>query len=163
MLDEAVWTAGDLMTRDVIVVQPNTSLLDAVRMLVKHRISGMPVVDDSAIVGMFAECDLVRWHEGYTERQTRWLNMLADGYSVAPDFLAVIQEQHRKVKTVMSPGAVTVTEDTPAREIAHLMNRHNVRRVVVMREGQLVGIVAQSDLVRALASKLAEVSLPPSY
>lgn len=163
MLDDAVWTAGDLMTRDVIVVQPNTSLLDAVRMLVVHRISGMPVVDEGRIVGMLAECDLVRWHEGYTERQIHWLNMLADGYSVAPDFLNLIQEQHRKVKTVMSLGAITVTEDTPVREIAHLMHRSNVRRVLVVRDGQLIGIVAQSDLVRALASKLAEANSSPSY
>ena len=65
MLDEAVFTAGDLMTRDVAVVRPETSLLDAVKLMAQRHISGIPVVDDSgAIVGMLSEGDVVRWHEG---------------------------------------------------------------------------------------------------
>ena len=87
MLDEAVFTAGDLMTRDVAVVHPETSLLDAVKLMAQRRISGVPVVDDAgAIVGMMSEGDLVRWHEGYTERQARWLYMLADGFDLARRF-----------------------------------------------------------------------------
>jgi CBS domain-containing protein len=157
MLDEAVFTAGDLMTRDVAVVHPETSLLDAVRLMAQRRISGMPVVDDAGtIVGMMSEGDLVHWHEGYTERQARWLDMLADGFELAPAFLAGIKEQHRKVKTVMAKGVTTVTEDTPARDIAHLMHAKNIKRVPVVRDGKLVGIVARSDLVRALAQKLEE-------
>jgi CBS domain-containing protein len=157
MLDEAIFTAGDLMTRDVAVVHPETSLLDAVRLMAQRQISGMPVVDNvGAVVGMISEGDLVRWHEGYTERQTRWLDMLAEGMELAPAFLEGIQEQHRKVKSIMSPGAVTVSEDTPAREIAHLMHLKNIKRVPVVRDGKLVGIVARSDLIRALAQKLEE-------
>ena len=157
MLDEAVLTAGDLMTRDVAVVHPDTSLLDAVRLMADRHISGVPVVDDSgAVVGMLSEGDLVRWHEDYSERQARWLDMLADGFYLAPEFLNGIREQHRKVKTVMSVGSVTVTEDVAAREVAHLMHHRNIKRVAVLRDGKLVGIVARSDLVRALAMKLAE-------
>ncbi|HME27244.1 MAG TPA: CBS domain-containing protein [Acetobacteraceae bacterium] len=157
MLDEAVVTAGDLMTRDVAVVHPETSLLEAVKVMAGRRISGMPVVDDAGtIVGMISEGDLVRWHEGYTERQARWLDMLADGGHLAPAFLKGIHEQRRKVKSVMSPGATTVTEDTPARDVARLMYSKNIKRVPVLRDGKLVGIVARSDLVRALAEKLAE-------
>jgi CBS domain-containing protein len=163
MLDEAVLTAGDLMTRDVAVAHPETSLLDAVKVMAQRRISGMPVLDDGgAIVGMLSEGDLVRWHEGYTERQARWLDMLADGFDLAPDFLDGIREQHRKVKFVMSPGATTVTEATPAREVAHCMYVHNIKRVPVVRDGRLVGIVARSDLVRALAEKLDETPVAAS-
>ena len=82
--------------------------------------------------------------------------MLAEGFELAPAFLAGIQEQHRKVKSVMAPGATTVTEETPAREVAHLMYTKNIKRVPVVRDGKLVGIVARSDLVRALAQKLQE-------
>ena len=161
MLDEAVFTASDLMTRDVAVVHPETSLLEAVKLMAERRISGVPVVDDAgAIVGMLSEGDLVRWHEGYTERQARWLDMLADGFHLAPAFLEGIREQNRKVKTVMSAGAVTVSEDMPARDIAHLMYSRNIKRVPVVRDGKLVGIVARSDLVRALAAKLSETALP---
>ena len=157
MLDEAVVVAGDLMTRDVAVVHPETSLLEAVKLMAGRRISGMPVLDDAgAIVGMLSEGDLVRWHEGYTERQARWLDMLAEGGHLAPAFLEGIREQRRKVKTVMSTGATTVTEDTPARDVAHLMHSQNIKRVPVLRDGKLVGIVARSDLVRALAAKLSE-------
>jgi CBS domain-containing protein len=157
MLEEAIYTAADLMTRDVAVVHPETSLLDAVKLLARRRISGMPVVDDTgALVGMLSEGDLVRWHEGYTERQARWLDMLAEGHDLAPEFLQGIREQQRKVKSVMAPGVKTVAEDTPAREIAHLMYANSIKRVPVVRDGKLVGIVARSDLVRALAQKLGE-------
>ena len=153
MLDEAVFTAGDLMTRDVAVVHPESSLLEAVRLMAQRHISGVPVLDDEgSIVGMLSEGDLVRWREGYTERQARWLDMLADGFNLAPEFLNGIREQHRKVKTVMSSGAVTVGEDTPAREVAHMMHSRNIKRIPVVRDGKLVGIVARSDL-RARAGR----------
>jgi CBS domain-containing protein len=162
MLDEAVFTAGDLMTRDVAVVHPDTSLLEAVRLMAQRRISGVPVVDGAGkIVGILSEGDLVRWHEGYSERQARWLDMLAEGFQLAPGFLEGVREQNRKVKTIMSPGVVTVTEDTLARDVAHLMYQKRIKRVPVVRDGKLVGIVARSDLVRALATKLAEKPLPP--
>lgn len=163
MLDEAVFTAGDLMTRDVAVVHPETSLLLAVRLMAQRRISGMPVVDDDgAIVGMLTEGDLLRWHDSYTDRQARWLDMLADGLDLAPTFLEGIREQNCRVKSVMASGAMTVTEDTPAREIAHLLHERNIKRVPVLRDGRLVGIVARSDLVRALAQKLGEAPLAPT-
>jgi len=157
MLDESVFTAGDLMTRDVAVVHPETSLLEAVKLMAQRHISGVPVVDDAgSILGMLSEGDLVRWHEGYTERQARWLDMLADGFELAPAFLEGIQEQRRKVKSVMSPGVTSVVEDTPARDVASLMYAKNIKRVPVVRDGKLVGIVARSDLIRALAEKLEE-------
>jgi CBS domain-containing protein len=157
MLDETVFTAGDLMTRDVAVVHPETSLLEAVKLMARRRISGMPVVDDAGtILGIISEGDLVRWHEGYSERQARWLDMLADGFELAPAFLEGIQEQRRKVKSVMSSGVTTVTEETLAREVARLMYTAGIKRVPVVRDGKLVGIVARSDLVRALALKLGE-------
>ncbi len=157
MLDEAIYTASDLMTRDVAVVHPEASLLEAVKVMARRRISGLPVVDDAGkILGMLSEGDLVRWHEGYTEKQGRWLDMLAEGGNLAPNFLAEMREQHHKVQSVMAHGATTVTEETPAREIASLMCARNIKRVPVLRDGKLVGIVARSDLVRALADKLQE-------
>ena len=85
MLEEAVFTAADLMTRDVAVVHPEASLLEAVKLLASRRISGVPVVDnESTVVGMLTEGDLVRWHEGYTERQARWLNAGAHTVAIAP-------------------------------------------------------------------------------
>jgi CBS domain-containing protein len=157
MLDEALVTAGDLMTRNVAVVHPDTSLLEAVTLMAKRQISGMPVVDANGnLVGMLSEGDLVRWHEGYTERETHWLEMLAEGTNLAPEFLQGIREQRHKVKSVMAHNVTTATEDTPAREIARLMRDKSIKRVPVMRDGKVVGIVARSDLVRALAEMLVE-------
>jgi signal-transduction protein with cAMP-binding, CBS, and nucleotidyltransferase domain len=82
--------------------------------------------------------------------------MLADGFELAPAFLQGIREQRRKVKSVMSAGITTVAEETPAREVASLMHAKNIKRVPVVRDGKLVGIVARSDLIRALAVKLEE-------
>ena len=157
MLDEEIVTAGDVMTRDVAVVHPETSLIEAVKVMASRRISGMPVVDsDGTIVGMLSEGDLVRWHEGYSAKQMRWLDMLADGFQLAPSFLEGIRTERHKVKAVMHPGAVTVTEDVPAREIATLMHTKGIKRVPVLRDNAIVGIVARSDLVRALAQKLTQ-------
>ncbi len=156
MFDETVITAGELMTRDVAVVQPDTSLMEAVRLMAHRGISGLPVVDDAGtIVGILTEGDLVRWHEGCSEKQARWLDMLAEGGNLAPSFLANIRDARNKVKTVMSTGVVTVNEDTPAREVARLMTSKSIKRVPVLREGRLVGIVARSDLVRAFAERFA--------
>jgi len=156
MFDETLLTAGDLMTRDVVVVRGETSLREAVKLMAERQISAMPVVDDAGtIVGMISEGDLLRWHQGYTERQARWLDKLADGYAIAPTFLDSIREHGNKVKAVMSTGPLaSVTEDILARDVAALMHERNVKRVPVMRDGQLVGIIARSDLVRGLAESL---------
>jgi CBS domain-containing protein len=157
MLDEAIILAGDIMTRDVVVVHPDTTLLAAVKLMASRRISGLPVVDDhGAVIGMMSEGDLLRWHEGFSERQARWLDLLAEGLDLAPDFLHGLQEQQRRVRLLMTPEPVTVSESTPAREIASLMYARNIKRVPVVRDGKLVGIVTRTDLVRALAQKLAE-------
>ncbi len=164
MLDEAIFTAHDLMARDVAVVHPETSLLEAIKLMVLRRVSGMPVVDDAGkIVGMLTEGDLLRWHEGYTENQARRLDRLADGFELAPAFLEGIREQQRKVKAVMSPGVTTVSEETSAREVARLMHAKNIKRVPVVRDGKLVGIVARSDLVRALVQKLDEKPVAATF
>jgi len=155
MLEEAVLTAGDLMTQDVTIVSPNASLREVVELMVQHKISGVPVVDAAGtIVGMISEGDLLRWHEGYTERQARWLDTLAEGSELAPELLDAIREQNRKVQMVMSPGAITVSEDTPARDIARLLYARKIKRVPVVRDGKLIGIVTRSDLIRALAVNL---------
>ena len=163
MTRAALLTARDVMTRDVATVHPEMSLLDVVKTMALREISAMPILDDHGhIVGMISEGDLLRWHEGFNEREARWLDLLAEGYYLAPDFLREIQEQRRKIKGLMSSKpTITVTETTPARDIASLMHAHRIKRVPVLRDGKLVGIVTRTDLVRALAQKLSEMESPP--
>lgn len=157
MLDQSVVTAGELMTRDVAVVHPGTSLLDAVKLMAARKVSGLPVVDEAgAVVGVVSEGDLLRWHEGYAEQDLRWVDMLAEGLQPASALLEEIYAARNKVAAVMAKGAVSVDEATPAREIADLMYREGIKRVPVLRDGTLVGIVARSDLVRAVAARLDE-------
>ena len=161
MLDDAKFLARDIMTRNVAVVHPENTLLAAVKLMASHGISGLPVVDEQgALVGIMSEGDVLGWHEGFSEREIRWFDLLAEGFELAPDFLREIQGQHRKIKSLMSSNPITVTETTPAREIASLMHTHGIKRVPVMRDGKLVGIVTRADLVRALAQKLGEAELP---
>ncbi len=163
MFEETVVTAGELMTRDVAVVHPETSLMDAVKLMARRGISGLPVLDAAGtIVGVLTEGDLMRWHEGYSEKQARWLDMLAEGGHLAPGFLANIRDERHKVKSLMSSDAVTVGEDTPAREVASLMTSRGIKRVPVVRAGKLVGILARSDLVRAFAEMLGERPATPA-
>ena len=162
MLDEAKFLASDITTRDVAMVHPETTLLAAVKLMASRRISGLPVVDEhGTLVGMMSEGDVLGWHEGFSEREGRWFDLLAEGFQLAPDFLREVQKQRRKIKALMSTNPITVTETTPAREIASLMHARGIKRVPVMRDGKLVGIVTRTDLVRALAQKLSEMEPPP--
>ena len=157
MLEHAIITAGDLMTRDVAMVRPEMSLLEAAKLMVQHSVSGLPVVDEAGhVVGMLTEGDLVRWHEDYTDKQAHWLDMLGEGFDLAPTFLEAVEGERRKVKAVMSPNVVTVNEETSAREMANLMHSRGIKRVPVLRDGKLVGVVARSDLVRAFVKRLSE-------
>jgi CBS-domain-containing membrane protein len=161
MLDEAKIVASDIMTRDVAIVHPETTLLDALKLMASRRVSGLPVLDEhGTLVGMMSEGDVLGWHEGFSEREARWFDLLAEGFELAPDFLRQVQEQRRKIKAVMSSSPITVTEATAAREIASLMHAHGIKRVPVLRDGKLVGIVTRADLVRALVQKLGEIEPP---
>src|ERR1700761_8550279 len=99
MLDEAKFLARDIMTSDVAVVHPESTLLEAVELMASSGISGVPVVDQHGmLVGMLSEADLLRWHEGFSKHEMRWLDLLADGHELAPDFLRELREQHRKIR-----------------------------------------------------------------
>lgn len=156
MLESALGSAGDVMTRDVAVVTPETPLLTLLAMMTERRISGLPVVDGSGrIVGMVSAGDVFRWRDGLESRQEHWLDQLGEGLDPPPAFVEWILAQHETVRAVMAKGEiVTVTEDTPAREVEALMTSRNIKRVPVLRDGRLVGIVARSDLIALLARTL---------
>lgn len=157
MLDESAITAGQLMTRDVAMVHPDTPVAEAAKLMAARGISGMPVVDrNGALVGTVSEVDLLRWHEDLPEKQQSWLGLLAEGTDLAPEFLEAIRAEHRKVENVMGRDPVSVAEDTPAREVARLIVERGIKRVPVLRDGKVVGIVSRADLVRAFAAEAAK-------
>ena len=156
MLETALETAADVMSRDVSVVGPATPLRRLLRVMAERRISGCPVVDDQGIiVGMVSEGDVIRWHDGFDSREESWLDALGEGLDHPPAFIDWLRSQRELVRSIMrTSDIITVTEDTPARDIEAIMTTRNIKRVPVVRDGRVVGIVARSDLVRLLARTL---------
>ena len=141
--------ASDVMTRNVASIGRDAPIGDAIRLMLNHRISGLPVVDGSGkVVGMLTEGDLLRRAETQTERQRpRWLELLLGPGRLADEY---VRTHGRKVGEIMTEDLVSVAEDTPLAEIVQLMERRRIKRLPVLRGDALVGIVTRADLMRAL-------------
>jgi CBS domain-containing protein len=144
--------ARDLMSADTTAVSPETPLQDVARTLLAHRMSAVPVVEESGrLVGIISEGDLIGRKK--TEREARreeWLIRLAEGEPLSAEFLASMQTPLATAKEIMTTPVVTVDEDTPAAEIASLMAEHRIKRIPVLRDGKIVGIARRADLLRAI-------------
>ena len=144
--------ASDIMTTDVIIVRPNASIFEAATLLTEHHISGIPVVDDGgAVVGMLSEGDLLhRMETGTGKPQRSWFGeFLHSTRKLAGEYL---KENAVKVNDVMTGNVVSVSPSTPLSEIADILERLHIKRVPVLDQGKLVGIVSRANLIRALAS-----------
>jgi CBS domain-containing protein len=147
---EKMMQAFDVMTSSVISVTPETTVRDAAKLLVQHRISAMPVLDgDGDLVGMVSEGDLLHRAEIETEKSHRswWLDLLGSDREAA-DY---VKSHGQTVADVMTRQAVCVADVTPLHEVASILESHHIKRVPVMRDGRLVGIVSRANLVQALA------------
>ena len=145
--------AASVMTREVITVGPDATVAEVAAVLAKHDISAVPVCDTSGILqGMLSEGDLMRPFGAANEmRRAWWLGMLAEGTDLAPEFLDYLRVDRRRAKDLMIREVVSATERTKLSEIADLMGRHRIKRVPILRDGKLVGVVSRGDIVRALA------------
>jgi CBS domain-containing protein len=148
--------AKELMTTDVVAVEPHAPVAEIARTLLDHAISAVPVIDDSgALVGMVSEGDLIGRDDA--ERDARhdwWLELMADNETPNEDRVASLSDRPESAKDVMTAPVVTVNEDTDAREVARLLTAYRIKRVPVVRDGRVVGIVSRGDLLRA-------VTVPP--
>jgi CBS domain-containing protein len=151
--------AHQIMTRQVITVGPDATIAEAAGTMLQNHVSGLPVVNASGtLVGIVSEGDFIRRAEIGTQRKRgRWLRFLLGPGSAATDF---VHERGRKVGEVMTPEPLTVTEDSVLEDIVRLMEKNNVKRLPVMRGGQLVGIVSRSNLLQAVAGLAREVPDP---
>ena len=155
--------AAQVMTRQPITADPTMSVRGVANLLVKNRISAVPVVDASGtLLGIVSEGDLVRISEvERDDRQSWWLQILAEGKDLAPVFLAYLRSGDRQVRDLMTREVVTIDEATPLPEIARLLEEHQIKRVPVLQEDKLVGIVCRADLVRALMHEEETTRQPP--
>jgi CBS domain-containing protein len=154
--------AADVMTKDVIAAAPDDTVARIACRLAKHHISAVPVLDAAGtLLGMLSEADLLRPFEAETEnRRVWWLRMLAEGSDLSPQFLAYVRADQRHARDLMSTSVISVTETTPAREVAALLIRHRIKSMPVLCDGKLVGIVARADLVRAISRQSGELDEP---
>lgn len=152
-MSETNLTAAAVMTAVPVVIAPDAPLAQAIRLMAGHRISGLPVVNAAGeAVGMLTEGDLLRRQEiGSEGGPPGWFESLfMPGRSAAH----YVQTHGRRVQDVMTPEVVSVTEFTPVADIAALMIRHRIKRLPVLRDNKVVGIVSRADLVRAIGDKL---------
>jgi len=149
--------AGDAMTRRVVTVRDDAAIMEAARLMLDHGISGLPVVDaEGRLAGIVTEGDLLRRAETGTERRRpRWLELLIGPGKLASEY---VRTHGRKVADVMTGDVVSVGEDVPLPELIDLMERKRIKRVPVLRDGRIVGIVSRANLVRALAALAREIA-----
>jgi len=143
--------AIDVMTTNVITAREETSVQEIAGMMLKHRISGLPIVDaDQRVIGIVSEGDLMRRAENQTEARYPW--WLAPFQSNAKQAIDFIKAHGLKARDVMTRRVITVKEDASLREIADVLEKHHIKRVPVTRHHQLVGIVSRSNLLHGLAA-----------
>jgi CBS domain-containing protein len=151
--------AADVMTPTVITVDPEMSVQRLAALLSERGISGVPVVDsEGSMIGIVSEGDLLHRAELGTEkrdarRQSWWLEHYASG--LAQDY---VKSHGRTVKDIMTREVVIVSEDTNLADVATLLETRRIKRVPVMRDGKIVGIVSRSNLVRALGATMGAAS-----
>lgn len=148
---------GDVMTRSVVSVTPETPIAEAARQMLDNRISGLPVVDAAGtVVGVVTEGDLLRRAETGTVRtRARWLELLTTPGRLATDY---VHAHARKVGEVMSRDVVAVAPGAPLATVVRLMEARHIKRLPVIDGGRLVGIVSRANLVRALFDRLSAPS-----
>jgi CBS domain-containing protein len=151
--------AHQVMTRPVITVATETTVLEAANTMLQKHISGLPVVDAAGkLVGIVSEGDFIRRSEiGTGRKRGRFLKFILGPGKAATDF---VHEHGHKVGEIMTPEPFTVSEDTTLERIVELMEKNNVKRLPVMRGDKIVGIVSRSNLLQAVASLAREIPDP---
>ena len=144
-------TANDVMTTEVVTVSPETLVPDVARLLHERGISGVPVVDTHGeMIGIVSEGDLIG-HAGTVGEQRRswWLRLLTGEDALARDYA---KTHARTTKDVMTTRVITVPDTASLADIAGRMEKHGIKRVPVVCDGRLIGIVSRGNLLQALAA-----------
>lgn len=153
--------AKDVMTVDVVTASPDTEVRTIAQRLIERRISAVPIVDEgSRVVGIVSEGDLKRRVEIGTDALLSpwWLELFVDPDKRARAFA---KAHGLSARDVMTAPAITVAEDATLEEITRLFERHRIKRVPVVRNGAIVGIVSRANLLRGLVAREDVPAMPP--
>jgi len=153
--------ARDIMSTKVVTVSPTTSVRDIAALMIEKHVSGLPVLNDNGtLVGMISEGDLLRRPEIGTEKhRRRWASFFTGADEQAREFT---KSHGLRAGDVMTEQVVHVSELTSLGDVVGLMEKHNIKRLPVLTDAKLVGIVSRVDLLRALAMRQAEPLPPPA-
>ena len=145
--------AAAVMTHSVATVSPDDTIGRVAQLLTERGISAVPVVGpEGLLVGMISEGDLMRpFGQEHAMHREWWLNLLAEGTALADDFLDYLRLDRHRVRDLMNPNVITASESATLPQIADLLSKHRIKRVPILRDGKLVGIVSRADIIRALA------------
>jgi CBS domain-containing protein len=143
---------ADVMTTKVVTVTPETDVSEIAKLLIKHRISGVPVVDaEGAVVGIVSEGDLIHRPESGTEaRRSWWLELFSDSADRARDY---VKTHGHKAEDVMTHDVITTSPSASLDEVATTLERHRIKRLPVLDGGRLVGIVSRANLLHGLVAQ----------
>jgi len=145
--------AASIMNRDVVTADPEDTVSTIAGLMAKHGISAVPIcAKDGTLIGMLSEGDLMpHMGEANEIRRAWWLRLLAEGTDLSQDFLNYIRLDQRRAKQLMHAPVVSATERASVSEVADLMAKHHIKRVPIVRDGKVIGVVSRADLIRLIA------------
>ena len=151
--------ASDIMVTDVITVSPDSNVQDVAELLLKHRISGVPVVDVERPDGRHRERgrSVAAAEAGTGHERSWWLKLLMGREVLAAEYVQGAQPQGRRRDDPRRDHRRHPTP--PVSEIAALLERNRIKRVPIVHDGKLVGIVSRANLLQALASMRKEIAV----
>jgi len=146
-------TAGEIMTSPVVTTEPETSIAQIAKLLAEKHISALPVCKhDGNLVGVISENDIINpFCESIRQKRDWWLGVFSEGENLSQEFLDYVRVDTRSVADLMVKHVVTAIEDATLPEVAELICKHRVKRIPIVRDGRVVGIVSRGDLIRVLA------------
>ncbi|MBF8438057.1 CBS domain-containing protein [Halanaerobiaceae bacterium Z-7014] len=147
-------TAKDIMTEEVITIEPETSVEEAAELMSQYNVSGLPVLENGKLTGIVTEKDLIVKDKKL--HFPEYINLI--GGIIYLESYKKFQEEFKKyiavkVKDLMTKQVETISPDTPVSEIADLMSKEEVNRLPVLDGDELVGIVTRGDLIKNMSKK----------
>lgn len=143
--------ARDIMIKEVITVSRETPVVDVIDILLKNRITGVPVTDEAGnLVGIISESDLIYKEKSLLPLTAYWVNHQEFAEACRKALAA-------KTEEAMSPDVYSVTEDTSIEDIATLMIEKGIKRVPVVKGRKVVGIITRADVIKAIVAEWPEI------
>ena len=146
--------AKEIMAKEVITVKQDATIEEIAKVLIDNKVSGVPVIDDEGkLVGMVTEGDLL--YKETSPRIPNFINIL--GAVIYYNGVETYNEDFKKImasqaKEIMSDKVVVTSEDMEIADVAKLMIQHGIKRIPVVKDAQMIGIISRADIIQTLIS-----------